>query len=269
MIKYAFQARLGAMNGIFVAYHNTRDIFGFQYISLREMDKILVGNHHMGQRVFQMIMGLMSKILTRLNERFRNKDFILTVHRPSTGKMTLFVELKEEGKKEETKSKGVVSSSSPQGSEPSSVLKVPTSLTSSIEALLSVQPFPSDIIAKGRLYKFDVSIQSILHGKGEIKEPLQLSAKEAKNWRVLWKMEEDDLQAKDSTCTEEILRQYASHRNSVTETEVGLRFPGWDKKDDSKPRNFIRILRDISGQGTEEMYERGILTVRHRPSSTK
>ncbi|KAI9230039.1 MAG: mitochondrial protein Pet127, partial [Piptocephalis tieghemiana] len=74
MIKYAFQARLGAMNGIFVAYHNTRDIFGFQYISLREMDKILVGNHHMGQRVFQMIMGLMSKILTRLNERFRNKD---------------------------------------------------------------------------------------------------------------------------------------------------------------------------------------------------
>ncbi|RKP15296.1 mitochondrial protein Pet127-domain-containing protein, partial [Piptocephalis cylindrospora] len=79
MIKYALQARLGAMDGVFVAYHNTRDIFGFQYISVREMDKSVMGSHDMGNRVFQLTMTLMSKIMTRLTERFPKQEFILTV----------------------------------------------------------------------------------------------------------------------------------------------------------------------------------------------
>ncbi|AAS51943.1 ADR023Cp [Eremothecium gossypii ATCC 10895] len=41
MLKYSFQARIGAMDGIFVAYHNISRIFGFQYIPLEEMDYII------------------------------------------------------------------------------------------------------------------------------------------------------------------------------------------------------------------------------------
>ena len=38
-IKYASQCRIGRMDGAFVTYHNTQEIFGFQYVPLKTMDK--------------------------------------------------------------------------------------------------------------------------------------------------------------------------------------------------------------------------------------
>lgn len=43
MLKYSLQARLGRMDGIFVAYHNIARLFGFQYLSVSDMDKVLHG----------------------------------------------------------------------------------------------------------------------------------------------------------------------------------------------------------------------------------
>lgn len=40
MLKYMFQARIGQMDGIFLAYHNLNSIFGFQYLPLEEIDRI-------------------------------------------------------------------------------------------------------------------------------------------------------------------------------------------------------------------------------------
>lgn len=40
MFKYSLQARIGRMDGIFLAYHNIKQMFGFQYVPLEEMDKI-------------------------------------------------------------------------------------------------------------------------------------------------------------------------------------------------------------------------------------
>lgn len=40
LLKYMFQARIGQMDGIFVAYHNVNSFFGFQYLPLSEIDKI-------------------------------------------------------------------------------------------------------------------------------------------------------------------------------------------------------------------------------------
>lgn len=34
MLKFSLQVRIGAMDGIFLAYHNTQRIFGFQYLPL-------------------------------------------------------------------------------------------------------------------------------------------------------------------------------------------------------------------------------------------
>lgn len=34
LIKDSFQVRIGGMDGIFLAYHNTSRIFGFQYVPL-------------------------------------------------------------------------------------------------------------------------------------------------------------------------------------------------------------------------------------------
>lgn len=45
MFKYSLQARIGRMDGIFIAYHNIRQIFGFEYVPLLEMDKIFHTAH--------------------------------------------------------------------------------------------------------------------------------------------------------------------------------------------------------------------------------
>lgn len=41
LLKYSLQARIGRMDGIFVAYHNISKMFGFQYLPLEEIDFIL------------------------------------------------------------------------------------------------------------------------------------------------------------------------------------------------------------------------------------
>lgn len=40
MLKYSMQARIGNMDGVFVAYHNLSKIFGFQYLPLSELDRL-------------------------------------------------------------------------------------------------------------------------------------------------------------------------------------------------------------------------------------
>lgn len=40
LLKYGFQARIGQMDGIFVAYHNINTFFGFQYLPLSDIDKV-------------------------------------------------------------------------------------------------------------------------------------------------------------------------------------------------------------------------------------
>lgn len=43
-LKYAFQLRIGRMDGAFIAYHNTKEIFGFEYIKRMEIDRRIFGN---------------------------------------------------------------------------------------------------------------------------------------------------------------------------------------------------------------------------------
>lgn len=43
MFKYSLQVRIGNMDGIFVAYHNVKNMLGFQYIPLSQMDSIFFG----------------------------------------------------------------------------------------------------------------------------------------------------------------------------------------------------------------------------------
>lgn len=43
LLKYSLQARIGQMDGIFIAHHNLNDILGFQFLSFADMDEILHG----------------------------------------------------------------------------------------------------------------------------------------------------------------------------------------------------------------------------------
>jgi hypothetical protein len=72
MLKYSLQARMGRMDGIFIAYHNIERIFGFQYLSLSDMDQVLHGQTDttLGDREFKLSIGLMEELLKRATEKF-------------------------------------------------------------------------------------------------------------------------------------------------------------------------------------------------------
>lgn len=71
-LKYSLQVRIGRMDGIFVAYHNIERIFGFQYISLPEMDQSLHGQNNtvLGDREFQHSLGLWEQIMDKATAKF-------------------------------------------------------------------------------------------------------------------------------------------------------------------------------------------------------
>lgn len=71
-LKYSLQVRMGRMDGIFVAFHNTQRIFGFQYISSSEMDAALHGQWDttLGDQEFKASVELLNKVLDKATEKY-------------------------------------------------------------------------------------------------------------------------------------------------------------------------------------------------------
>lgn len=72
-LEYSFQVRIGNMDGIFVAYHNTARIFGFQYVSLDEMDQCLFGTAGAGKPVFERCIWIMEMLYQEITKCFPKK----------------------------------------------------------------------------------------------------------------------------------------------------------------------------------------------------
>lgn len=75
-LKYSLQVRVGRMDGIFVAFHNIERIFGFQYISLPEMDETLHGQSDtsLGDAEFRLSLSLWNKILDKATTKFPKRS---------------------------------------------------------------------------------------------------------------------------------------------------------------------------------------------------
>lgn len=73
-LKYSLQVRMGRMDGIFVAFHNTDRIFGFQYVSLAEMDSTLHGqwNTNLGDQEFKFSVALLNEVLDKATKKYPN-----------------------------------------------------------------------------------------------------------------------------------------------------------------------------------------------------
>jgi hypothetical protein len=78
-LKYSLQVRMGRMDGIFVAFHNTERIFGFQYISLPEMDYALHGTDDTttGDSEFKLSLSLLNRVLDRATTEFPKQSLRL------------------------------------------------------------------------------------------------------------------------------------------------------------------------------------------------
>jgi len=71
-LKYSLQVRMGRMDGIFVAYHNIERIFGFQYVSLPELDFALHGqtDRTLGDQEFHLSLHLLNEVFNRATAAF-------------------------------------------------------------------------------------------------------------------------------------------------------------------------------------------------------
>ena len=58
------------MDGVFVAYHNTARLFGFQYIPLAEMEARLYGDSRAGDRVFEKCLRLLEILYGEIVSQF-------------------------------------------------------------------------------------------------------------------------------------------------------------------------------------------------------
>jgi hypothetical protein len=72
MLKYMLQVRMGRMDGIFIAYHNVERIFGFQYVSLKDMDRALHGqiNPSLGDQEFKLSLEMLNKVFDMATAKF-------------------------------------------------------------------------------------------------------------------------------------------------------------------------------------------------------
>lgn len=90
-LKYSLQVRIGRMDGIFVAFHNTERIFGFQYISLPEMDAALHGTEDttLGDSEFKLSLNLLNRVLDRATAKWPNQSLrLLCETRPHAAEHT-------------------------------------------------------------------------------------------------------------------------------------------------------------------------------------
>ncbi|KAI8607493.1 mitochondrial protein Pet127-domain-containing protein, partial [Chytriomyces sp. MP71] len=79
MLKYNLQVRIGRMDGIFVAYHNTHTMFGFQYISREEMNSVLFGSCALGDAAFALCVKGLEKVLDAVVARYGAQDVRVTL----------------------------------------------------------------------------------------------------------------------------------------------------------------------------------------------
>ncbi|GAA6010119.1 hypothetical protein JCM11491_005876 [Sporobolomyces phaffii] len=77
-LKYQFQARIGCMDGIFVAFHSTARFYGFQYLPIAEMDEALFDTHETGKQVFRLAVGMLERLLDEAAKCFEGESVTVT-----------------------------------------------------------------------------------------------------------------------------------------------------------------------------------------------
>ena len=61
------------MDGVFLAYHNTARLFGFQYIPLEEMEERLFGAKNRGDRIFEKCIRMLEVVAEEMIKCFPEK----------------------------------------------------------------------------------------------------------------------------------------------------------------------------------------------------
>uniref|UniRef100_A0A7S0DHA6 Pet127-domain-containing protein n=1 Tax=Amorphochlora amoebiformis TaxID=1561963 RepID=A0A7S0DHA6_9EUKA len=92
-LKYNFQCRIGQMDGVIVAFHNVKKVFGYQYITLDEIDTMLYGSSSVADFSFNASIAALNDALRKITSSFQNQEnLILTVYGSDDNEATVYVE---------------------------------------------------------------------------------------------------------------------------------------------------------------------------------
>ncbi|KXS20889.1 Pet127-domain-containing protein [Gonapodya prolifera JEL478] len=99
-LKWSLQARIGAMDGIFVCHHNTDEIFGFQYIPLDTIDALLFGSSEIAEQSFLASLRMLEDCLSEVTAKLPQHTLRLTFRTrempfPRPQSLSIFVEAVE------------------------------------------------------------------------------------------------------------------------------------------------------------------------------
>ena len=62
---------------MFVAYHNTKEIFGFEFISIEEMEKIYFGDHQHAEFEFSSLLNITKNVLSKITSTYPGQDLCI------------------------------------------------------------------------------------------------------------------------------------------------------------------------------------------------
>ncbi|EJD41266.1 Pet127-domain-containing protein [Auricularia subglabra TFB-10046 SS5] len=91
-LKYAFQARIGNMDGCIVAYHNTVKHMGFEYFHNDAMETLVYGKSGVGLRIFHQCVDLLEHVLEAALQIFPGQDVELLLDKAErVDRLSVFV----------------------------------------------------------------------------------------------------------------------------------------------------------------------------------
>lgn len=173
-LKYSFQVRIGHMDGIMVAYHNTRKIFGFQYISREEMDSRLFGSTKVGDNVFRNALIMFESILDKATEKYPKQtlriSFDTHADKNSGNAMTnVFVE-----------------------AVPTDTNNSTMAENNNLDEFFQTEPEDSVLDSFDQISLFQLDTQSLVNGQ-LVEGPLKMDKPSKDHWQVRYKIKESEL----------------------------------------------------------------------------
>jgi hypothetical protein len=225
MLKYSLQARMGRMDGIFLAYHNIERIFGFQYMPISEIDRAIHGqiDRCLGDQEFKISLDLLNKVLEEATAKFPNKSLRLhfETRTAPVSAMYIFAEPMEEEQIDKIQSKNKAQIAEferkTMGIEAREEDAKPT------EHEFPEDTIPSPLREDGThapLYAATILVGSIVNGE-RVERPTRLTPEDVWSVEYLFKEMEDPAAAWATYAQCKTTREKALSRAVTTDEEDG------------------------------------------------
>ena len=76
-LKYSFQLRIGRMDGAFIAFHNTLQNFGFEYVKTEEIERRIFGSKENAETAFVCCSKIMTTLLDEILKEYKSDPYTL------------------------------------------------------------------------------------------------------------------------------------------------------------------------------------------------